>query len=255
MEMTKSPASRERKREVVQMMWRKKVFTVLSVVAIGCLAAGSAQAVFIQTSGVWTGPVTGNAATAATVTGVGTNQIGWGTPLAGSQSSYEFIGLPLTDVGPVLSGGTFPLGDFVHHNFPIENFQFLGADLTVTVQADLDGDTIIDVTHDFGLFHFTHVETPNDPCAFPGCDDLVTVPGATGGVGFTFNMVDYLLILEGFQQMGGGLMNPFETIERQSNQATLFARIQPVIPEPTTVVLLGLGLVGLGIISRRRKKA
>ena len=237
------------------MKWRKEVFKVIGAVALVCLVASSAQAVVITTTGVWDNPVTGNAATAATVNGEGTDEISWGTPATtgGEQSSYEFNGLTMADVGNVLDGALFPLGDFVHNNFPINNFLFLGTDLTVTVSVPA-----LSISHDFGPFFFTHTETPNDddPCDEGGtqpCPDLVEVPGAAGGIPFTFMGDPYLLILEGFRESPGGPVVPgFLTDENAVNTATLFARIQ-LVPEPTTLVLLGLGLLGLGIISRRKK--
>ena len=237
------------------MMYGKKVSSVIGAVALVYLAASSAQAVPITTTGVWTNPQPPSGPVFDTVVGVGTDEISWGTPIGGgSQSSYEFNGLTSVDIGNPLDGHLFPLGDFVHNNFPINDFQFLGADLSVVISVPS-----IPVAAGFGPFSFLHNETPNsppcDPAGDPPCPDVVSIPLTLAGTPFTFGGQNFVFFLAGFQPPGGGPIIPdFITTEGQSNTATLFAGVRPV-PEPTTLFLLGLGLLGLGVISRRRKKA
>jgi len=236
------------------MMWRKEIFRILGGVALACLVASSAQAVLITTSGVWDNPDPSSGPVFDTINGVGTNEISWGEPRTDdNQSSYVFTGVNSNIPNP-LNGDPFSLGTFTHNNFTIalSTSQFLGADLTVTISAPGIG-----VSHVFGPFEFDHEETPNSPpCAYigsPDCPDKVTIPLATEGVPFTFMGAHYLFFLDGFRASPGSPIIPeFVTNENQANNATLFAHIQ-LVPEPTTIMLLGLGLLGLGVIARRKK--
>ena len=241
------------------MIWRKEVFNVIGAVALACLVSSSAHAIPITTSGVWDNPQ-GSAAVLATVTGEDTNEIGWGVPADGSQSSYEFNGLTDSevDLDDALAGELFPLGEFVHNNFPITTFQFLGADLTVNILVDLDGDNIDDIDVDFGPFEFDHTETPNaepcDPAGSPPCPDVVSIPTAFEGIPFTFMGMNFEFFLAGFRESATDPIIPeFITDENAENIATLFAGVRKV-PEPMTPLLLGLGLLGLGVIRKRKKE-
>jgi len=252
------------------MTWRKGLFNVSGAVALGCLVASSAQAIPITTSGAWDS-ADANAATTPTVSigndGTGmNNKISWGTPADGAPSSWVFTGASISpSLSDVLAGVPQPLGVFTHNNFVITaaTAGFFGADLRLNILVDLDGDTINEIDVNFGPFGFDHEETPNsgdplncDPVGLgmTACPDVVDIPTALEGIPFTFMGMNFEFFLAGFQPSGGGaITTQFVTEEGLVNNATLFGQVRKV-PEPTTPLLLGLGLLGLGVIRKRKKQ-
>ncbi|WP_210115066.1 THxN family PEP-CTERM protein [Roseovarius aestuariivivens] len=202
-------------------------------------------------TGVWT------AVSGATVSGLGSNEIRWGTPTTtgGEQSGYRFDGAAPPTQGPYSEGQVFDLGSFTHFNFPIFAPSITFAELEVTTAGTVGG-AAFSIT---SVFDFDHFETPNDgsPCAAGGvqpCPDLVTPTlniGASESV--SVGGVDYFISVTGFD-IGTG----FLTLEGQSNtaqlQGTFTARVS-AIPLPAAGWMLIAGLGGLAAMGRRRKKA
>jgi len=240
------------------MIRHKEVFNVMGAVALGCLVASSAQAIPITTNGAWSNPQGTAANVNITDDGVGMdNKISWGVEANAldEQSSYVFTGLAAVNVDQtaILAGDLFAVGDFTHNNFTITQGNFTGADLTVNIQVPALG-----VNIDFGPFEFDHNETPNsppcDPDGTPPCPDVVSIPTAFEGIPFTFMGMNFEFFLAGFRESATDPIIPeFITDENAENIATLFAGVRKV-PEPMTPLLLGLGLLGLGVIRKRKKE-
>ena len=225
----------------------KRILSTMAAIVLSVGAASAATVTVTEVTGTW-----GNA-TGATVSGDGTDTISWGESTGQGQSSYVFAatGVPVVD-----PASPFQVGTFTHNNFPIFPPSITGAELTVSVAGNVDGNAFTLG----GTYAFAHNETPNTTPCFEGsvsvCDDIVTLVGATQFDGSVIvDGEEYFFELTGFE---GGVS--FFTQEGQSNSAALFAGLttNPVVvnpvPVPAGAVLLGTGIAAFGVWSRKNKR-
>lgn len=240
--------------------WRWALLGAMLLVPLtGMPAAADPVTVDINSvTGVWT-----SAAPPGVANGVGTNQISWGFPANGSQSSYSFVGVAPPPVMDVPLETLFDLGTFTHNNFPVFAPSITGAVLQVTTNLTVhDGFTL--TLNVVSVFEFTHNETPNaaETC-LPGsgsvCDDVVIFAiNPSESDSFMIDGVSYLIDISGFL-VGGNLVNSFMTLEDQSNTATMrgivAARTTPTqVPVPPSLALVGIGVAVTALARARRRR-
>ncbi|MGE0744886.1 MAG: THxN family PEP-CTERM protein [Rhodospirillales bacterium] len=230
--------------------------------AVGSAGAGHAEPFQLTSSGVWTAVEPSGL---TSLSGLGTNEITFGDPAGSQPSAYRFEG---TTVGPLtqaeLLGGTFPIGDFIHENFPIFPPSITSATLQVSLNIDDLGNG--ETTQDF-TFQFMHNETPNfpggDTCPDTGvptadvpagCPDVVSLDNMFSQQSVVIDGVERFLQIVGFIDENGMLVDEFVTRENQENVATLLVQFAEPVSEPAPLAFLGAGLVLLGWQHARRRK-
>ncbi len=202
-----------------------------------------AQSSVTSISGIWTDVDGGR-----NVQGIGTSSISWGYT-NGSQSGYIFE--PTSVAFPIEFGTPFELGTFTHNNFPIAlRSGISGATLDTSFNFLIKG---TEVSHSMS-YDFLHNETYN---ASPGCcDDIVTAVNNIPSMNtFFVNGTEYQLDILGFKVDGGEVLDFFQTVERKSNEAKLYAKVTEIpIPEPSTYLLLSSFLLVAMIIRRQTRR-
>lgn len=176
----------------------------------------------------------------------------------------------------VTNGGFAPANRFFHNNqvIPVSSFALdeatLRLDLLLTPADNGDGETV-----DIDPFTINFRETPNSGACESGvgqCADIFVVSASApfnNGLftyGFVFDDVQYFVDLtaQGLAELtdqqcaaagvDAGCLG-FITPENMLNATQLLLRIRSEVPEPAALGLLGLGLLGLTGMRRRKAHA
>jgi hypothetical protein len=209
--------------------------------------AGTSSGVFVNPTGP-AGMVT---------TGVGSSFFTWGdgTAFGSPPSSLQFTGTLFSG----LFEAEFSFGTLSYFNGTIAGgTEANSVDLLTTLAFTLPPG----ITQDFS-FLFQLINTPNttDPAASADIVQLGTAFDPTSS--FTGGGTEYFLQFTRFGNVGpGGFItgvDEFHVLEGQTASAQVFGKltsspVNPEVPEPCTMLLLGSGLAGLVGLRRKLKK-
>ncbi len=233
------------------MRMSSKLSGMFAVLVIYGLNIASVHAIPISgtTSGIFSNPAGPGG---MVVSGVGTSSFTWGSGFDGSPpSSLDFSGTSFA----TNTGTFFDIGEISYFNGTIAlDSEASSVDFDVTLNFTTPGGISETFTYLLSL-----VNTPNTSDAVASAD-IVQFPGALPTASFTANGTTYSLGLEVGVVSGSGFSSQttFSVLEGSSATATLRGivtsqGVPQALPEPSTIALIGLGLLGMSLVRKRVK--
>lgn len=210
------------------------------------LAATSSHAALFQgdSTGIFVNP-TGPGG--MVTTGAGTSSFTWGG--GSNTSSLDYTGASF-DVDENID---FIFGTLDYYNGTIP----LGTQAdAVDLSVNLDLTAPSAISENF-VFDLSLINTPNNTGTAAGDADIVNFDNTVPSNSFSYAGVDYTLEFLGFGTLTGSgftIADSFNVYENDSASVNLVGRITSSVPEPSTLLLLGLGIVTVVSVSKNRKR-